>query len=68
MNYIEAKYLKHCGANIDVKVSFRIIDGEMVVCMRDFEFKDFSKALNYLQFVQKNEIGQLEDKNDEVMS
>jgi len=60
MNYIQAKYLKSAGKNIDVKVSVRPVgqsDNRLVAAyIRDMEFFSFNKALTYLQHITQNEV------------
>ncbi len=43
------KYLKHCGALNDVKVSFCFRDGIVCIHIHDYEFETFERALRYLQ-------------------
>lgn len=56
MNCIEARYLKHSGDLIDVKVSIKIVGNDVVIYIRDSEFIDFKKALAYLRHIAENEI------------
>jgi hypothetical protein len=46
----EAKYLKHAGKLIDVKVSFIIRDGKPVAHVQDYEFYTFASVLSFLRF------------------
>jgi len=56
MNYIEARYLKHCGKKIQVKVSIQTIDGRLEIHIRDSVFYDFRKAMHYLRFIAETEL------------
>lgn len=49
MSIANAMHLKHSGNLVDIKVTIRIIRGAVTVCMRDLEFRDFDKALKFLQ-------------------
>ncbi len=53
---IKAHYLKHAGSQIDVKVSIRMIDDQMVIYIRDSEFYSFESALKYLQAIASHEM------------
>lgn len=65
IGYIQAKYLKHVGNEIDVKVTIRKVDGDVVIYIRDSEFFSFQSALKYLQQIVTNE---LIGKKEEVQS
>lgn len=56
MNYIEARHLKHSGSLIDIKVSIKCVDGQAIICIRDYEFNDYKQALKYLRYITEIEI------------
>ena len=47
--YLDVKYLKHCGDQMDVKVSVSTLNDEVRIFIHDFEFTDTGAALKYLQ-------------------
>lgn len=55
INTIQARYLKHEGENLDVKVSIREVAGHAMIYIRDFEFADFNSALRCLQRIGEQE-------------
>jgi len=49
-------YLKHSGMELDVKITIRKLDnGQIIICIRDSEFKSIGKALRYLQHIAETE-------------
>lgn len=56
MNYIEAKYLKHVGEQVNAKVTLEIKGTEVEIWIRDYVFHDFKKALNYLKIIALTEL------------
>lgn len=65
ISYNDAKYLKHSGRLIDVKVSIAIIDRVVYIHIRDYEFVDFKSALQCLQRIANEElISAPKDKTD----
>lgn len=52
----EAKYLKHAGNEMDVKVTIRIVDGFPMIYIRDYEFFGFQQALKCLQRIAADEV------------
>ncbi len=52
----EAIYLKHVGADNDVKITIRIINEFPVIYIRDLEVRTFGRALVHLQHIVENEI------------
>lgn len=50
------RYLKHAGQEIDVKVTFKIVNGEPVLYIRDGEFFTFEHALTFLKHIVETEI------------
>ncbi len=58
---IQYRYLKHCGAKIDVKVTLQVIDGVEYVHIRDREFTNTHDALKYLQLIAESEM--VEEEN-----
>jgi hypothetical protein len=53
--YLNLKYLKHCGELIGVKVTIRIVDGYPMIYIRDLEFTDYNRALQYLRHIAESE-------------
>jgi hypothetical protein len=51
ITYLEAKYLKHSGEQIDTKVTICTLNGEVRLHIGDFEFDDFNKARKHLQHI-----------------
>lgn len=49
ITFAQAKYLKHAGNQIDVKVTAHTRDGIVCLHIRDFEFETFEGALRFLQ-------------------
>ncbi len=56
ITFTDAKYLKHSGNEIDVKVTIRIIDGFPTIYIRDHELSDFKQALRLLQRIALEEL------------
>lgn len=56
ISFVDAKYLKHAGAQIDVKVTIRTIDGVTMIYMRDLAFTNFQSALRYLRRIAEEEM------------
>lgn len=56
MNYREARYLKHMGQLIDVKVTIKIRDKQPVIYIRDLELYSFTQARMYLQSIAETEL------------
>lgn len=52
----QARYLKHSGKEIDVKVTIKIRAGSPVIYIRDFEFFTFHKALLFLRHIVETEL------------
>lgn len=50
ITYAEAKYLKHAGKIIDIKVSVHVISNVPTICIMDFEFISFQKVLAFLRW------------------
>ena len=56
MKYFEAKYLKHVGETLDVKITIKIIDKDVLICIRDYEFSSTDSAMKYLRAIADNEM------------
>lgn len=57
LTYPQAKYLKHAGSELDVKVTLKPTkEGEVEIYMRDFVFCTFQSALHFLRHVASTEI------------
>lgn len=60
----QARYLKHSGNLIDVKVTIRIVDNEPVIYIRDSEIRSFSQAIGYLQRIVESEMVNYQSKDE----
>ena len=49
ITYTEAKYLKHEGSVMDIKVTICTLNGEVKLNIGDFEYFEFRPALRHLQ-------------------
>ena len=50
ITYLEAKYLKHSAQKLtDLKVSYEIWKGNILIHIADFEFLTFDSALRFIQ-------------------
>ncbi len=56
ISYIDGKYLKHAGDQMDVKVSIRQVGEDVAICIRDQEFFSFQSALMCLQRIANEEM------------
>ncbi len=61
----EARYLKHMGKRIDTKVSFHVVDNNVMICIRKREFWSFNAAREYLKVISREiEWSAVEGTND----
>lgn len=56
ITFTNAKYLKHAGDQMDVKVTIRQVEGQTAIFIRDFEFFSFEDALKCLQRIGTEEM------------
>lgn len=56
ISYREAKYLKHCGRLMDVKVTIRPFYGQTSIFIRDYMFSTFEQSLRCLQHIATTEL------------
>lgn len=60
MTYTEAKYLKHAGDVINVKVTIKIVDKQPAIYIRDLEIYSFKQALEYLRHIADTELSRVD--------
>jgi hypothetical protein len=68
INFIEAKYLKHVGNQMDVKVSIAYVDGNITLNIRDREFTDAAKVRAYLRRIGEEELAGVKSLDQEAAS
>lgn len=56
LTFAQAKYLKHAGSLVDVKVTLRPTDDGVEIYIRDFVFYSFQSVIRFLQHVAQTEI------------
>lgn len=57
ISYVQAKYLKHAGKQIQVKVCFERTDDGIEIHIRDSVLYSFNKAIQRLRHIAEDELG-----------
>lgn len=57
ISYVEARYLKHAGKKIQVKVCFARTDDGIEIHIRDSVLYSFAQALQRLRHIAEDELG-----------
>jgi len=68
ITFAEAKYLKHAGKIIDIKVSLHIINDIPTICVMDYEFQSFRKVLAFLRWASSSIVDPMDLEEMEVAS
>jgi hypothetical protein len=55
LKMIEARNLKHNAAINDIKVTIKTLQGEPVICIRDYEIKTYADALACIGYINTAE-------------